>query len=245
MSLKPLIDYEGVLAWPIMGPRGCEMQKVRLIIFDCDGVLVDSELIACQSVARSLAEAGISLPVGEVLSLYAGASAGAMISDLNARFPSRLPQNFAEVLAAKTREAFDRSLKPIEGVEDAVSAIPFRAVASSSSPERIVRSLQITGLLKYFHGDSIFSATQVERGKPAPDLFLLVAERMHVPPKNCVVIEDSRLGVQGAHAAGMAVLGFTGGSHCKPEDAQILLDEGATAAFQQMSQLTEILSNLK
>jgi HAD superfamily hydrolase (TIGR01509 family) len=221
------------------------MRESRLIIFDCDGVLVDSELIACQSVAICLEEYGVSFPVQDVVRSYAGVSALAMIADLNARFPGHLPENFGEVLAAKTREAFDRGLKPMDGVEEVLSAIPFRVcVASSSSTERIGHSLQITGLLKYFHRDSIFSATQVERGKPAPDLFLYAAGRMHVRPKDCVVVEDSRHGVQGARAAGMVVLGFTGGSHCKPEDDQILLDEGAAAAFRQMSQLTETLSDL-
>jgi HAD superfamily hydrolase (TIGR01509 family) len=221
-----------------------KMPSAGLIIFDCDGVLVDSELIACRTVSICLHEAGINLSVEEVVSSYMGVSVKTMIDDLIARFLARLPPNFPEVLQMRTREAFDHDLKAMEGVKKVLPIITVRTcVASSSARERIIHSLEITGLLEYFDG-SVFSATQVAHGKPAPDLFFFAAEQMSVPAKDCLVIEDSIPGVQAARAAGMRVLGFTGGSHCLPGHAHKLQQEGAMATFTRMAELPSLLSNL-
>jgi HAD superfamily hydrolase (TIGR01509 family) len=220
------------------------MTRVGLIIFDCDGVLVDSELIACRTVSICLNEVGINLPTNEVIKSYMGLSVNTMIDDLRMRFRARLPLNFPRVLQTRTREAFDRDLKATVGVDRVLQSMRFRVcVASSSAPERVIRSLEITGLLEYFQCN-IFSATQVPRGKPAPDLFLFAANQMSVSARDCVVIEDSIPGVQAACAAGMRVFGFTGGSHCGPEHAKILHEEGAIATFKKMKELPSLLSKM-
>ncbi len=220
------------------------MLEAGLIIFDCDGVLVDSELIACRAVSCCLNKAGIDMSVEDVVRLYMGISVETMTNDLMVRFPNRLPADFPDVLQRSTREAFDHDLKPMEGVEDVLQIIRFPAcVASSSERERIIHSLEITGLLGYFNSN-IFSASQVAHGKPAPDLFLFAAEHMSVPARDCLVIEDSVPGVQAACGARMRVFGFTGGSHCQPGHSGRLREEGATATFGRMAELPLLLSDM-
>jgi HAD superfamily hydrolase (TIGR01509 family) len=215
----------------------------ELVIFDCDGVLVDSELIACQSVAMCLNDADLHMPLDEVIQSYMGVSTQTMMDDLTQRFGRCLPVNFADVLQRRTREAFDSNLKAMDGAAQILQSIQFRiCVASSSSPERILHSLEITGLLEFFNGN-IFSATQVGRGKPAPDLFLFTARQMSVPAKDCVVVEDSIPGVQAGCAAGMRVLGFTGGSHCRPGHGYSLREAGAMETFNTMLRLPTLLGS--
>jgi HAD superfamily hydrolase (TIGR01509 family) len=141
----------------------------------------------------------------------------------------------------RTVRAFDRELKAVDGVTDAIARIPCKiCVASSSTPERIERSLRVTGLWKHFH-PHIFSATQVSRGKPAPDLFLFAAERMETPPAECVVIEDSPAGIEAARAAKMYVIGFTGGAHCTPAHPGMLRAAGAMEILSSMRGLRKVL----
>ncbi len=216
------------------------MPPPGLLIFDCDGVLVDSELLSCQADAACLAEIGIPLSAEDILGRYVGINLAGMLADLEQRF-GRLPPDLAETMHRRTLAAFDAELTAVAGVAAALDAIAMpRCVASGSAPARIRHSLALTGLLHRFD-PHIFSATQVARGKPAPDLFLFAAHRMDAAPGQCLVIEDSIPGVQAARAAGMRVWGFTGGSHCRPGHADRLRAAGADAVFDDMRHLPGLL----
>ncbi|MFI8218102.1 HAD family hydrolase [Streptomyces sp. NPDC085932] len=184
-----------------------------LVIFDNDGVLVDSEPISNRLLAAYLTELGHPTTYEDSLRDYMG-SAMHRIHDLVAeRTGQRLPDDFDDVFHARVFAAFERDLKPVPGVEEVLQklvadAVPY-CVASSGSHERIRVGHRATGLDRWFDEGLIFSSEDVGRGKPAPDLFLYAAERMGVAPERCVVIEDSPLGVQAAVAAGMDVYGFT------------------------------------
>jgi HAD superfamily hydrolase (TIGR01509 family) len=177
----------------------------ELIIFDCDGVLIDSEAIACRADSACLAEIGIAMSAEQIMDRYLGISADTMCADIEQRQGRALPPDFAETLRLRVAAAFETELMPMVGVEAALDALPQRrCVASSSAPERLRHSLSLAGLLHRFE-PHVFSATQVARGKPAPDLFLFAAASMHTDPAACVVIEDSVPGVQAAVAAGIRV----------------------------------------
>jgi HAD superfamily hydrolase (TIGR01509 family) len=215
----------------------------ELIIFDCDGVLLDSEVIACRVDAACLAEVGIEMAADEVMDRYLGISAAAMCTDIERRMACVLPPDFAARLHRRTAAAFDSELEPMPGVEAALKALPQRrCVASSSAPERLRHALSLTGLLSYFE-PHIFSATQVARGKPAPELFWFAAEAMEVAASACLVIEDSVPGVQAAIAAGMRVIGFVGGGHCRPGHADRLRAAGAVAIADEMRRLPALVAS--
>lgn len=207
-----------------------------LLIFDCDGVLVDSEPLACQVDADVLHTLGLPYTAEDIARQFVGKSMRDMIARIEADHGRPLPQDFADQVNRALFARFETDLKPITGVRDAILSLPYpRCVASSSVPERIALSLRVTGLADLF--ENVFSATQVARGKPAPDLFLLAAERMGAKPEECVVIEDSPAGIQGAIAAGMRVIGFTGGGHCGPDHAEMLRQGGAPAVIDDMADL--------
>jgi len=212
-----------------------------LLIFDCDGVLVDSEVLSCRIDAEFLTEIGVPYTAEEIARQFLGVSLKTMISRIESERDCKLPDDFSEKLNRTLFARFETDLKPIEGVRDAILSLPFpRCVASSSIPERIALSLRVTGLADLF--DNIFSSTQVARGKPAPDLFLHAASRMNTLPEECLVIEDSIAGVQAARAAGMRVIGFVGGSHCGPGHAEKLRQVGAQAVIERMADLPAAVS---
>jgi HAD superfamily hydrolase (TIGR01509 family) len=216
--------------------------RPELIIFDCDGVLVDSEVISCRTDAVCLGEIGIAISAEEIMDRYLGISASTMCGDIESRLGRSLPAGFAETLRVRVAAAFATELAPIAGVEATLDALPFpRCVASSSAPDRLRQSLSLTGLLRYFE-PNIFSATQVARGKPAPDLFWFAADAMRATRATCVVIEDSVPGVQAAVAAGMQVIGFTGGAHCGPDHGERLREAGAIAVADAMPRLPGLLT---
>ena len=208
-----------------------------LIIFDCDGVLVDSEIVSFEAEAEMFAEIGIGLTAHDLLTRFLGTSIASMFAIIEQENGIKLPADFAERAARRTLEAFDRELQPIPGIAELLANLPDRkCVASSSEPPRIRHSLTLAGILHHFE-PHIFSATQVKHGKPAPDLFLLAAERMGAAPTRCLVIEDSVAGVTAARAAGMTVLGFTGGSHCLDGHAEKLWAAGAGLVCASMTEL--------
>src|SRR5438270_8627700 len=154
------------------------MNTPQLVIFDCDGVLVDSEVIACRVDAACLTEIGIPITAEEVMERYVGISATSMFAEIEARHARRLPSDFAEQVSARLAITFDAELAAIPGIETALARLSARrCVASSSAPERLRHTLRLVGLLPYFE-PYIFSAAQVPRGKPAPDLFLFAAAQM-------------------------------------------------------------------
>ena len=202
-----------------------------LAIFDCDGVLVDSEIVSFEVEAEMLGEIGIALTADDLLTRFLGTSSASMFAILERETGIRLPDDFPERARQRTLDAFDRRLQPIPGIADLLARFPNRkCVASSSDPPRIRHSLSLAGILHHFE-PNIFSAAQVKHGKPAPDLFLLAAKSMETSPRRCLVIEDSVAGVTAARAAGMTVLGFAGGSHCRGDHADKLRDAGAREVF--------------
>ena len=209
-----------------------------LVIFDCDGVLVDSELPANRTFRLMLAEQGLELSLAETVGLLKGLSLPACGALLKERFGLVLPDDFFERLQQRTYQAFQDELNAVPGVQDAVEglALPF-CVASSGAIEKMHFTLGLTGLLELFR-DRMFSAEQVARGKPFPDLFLHAAAQMGHSPDACVVIEDSLPGVKAAQAAGMTVLGFAG---TELADADELGAAGATV-FSDMRDLAVLLA---
>jgi HAD superfamily hydrolase (TIGR01509 family) len=215
----------------------------ELVIFDCDGVLIDSEAIACRADSACLAELGITIAPEEIMQRYLGISAATMCRDIEQRYGIALPPDFVATLHKRVAAVFDLELSQMAGVEPLLRTLQQRrCVASSSAPERLRHSLSVTGLLRYFE-PHIFSATQVARGKPAPDLFLFAANAMQVPPAACIVVEDSEPGVQAAVAAGMRAIGFTGGEHCRAGHAERLRAAGAIATAAEMPTLSALLSS--
>jgi len=218
--------------------------NLDLIIFDCDGVLVDSEVISCRAHATTLMRHGYPITEEQVLQRFLGVSDREARLIIEREMGRSLPNDFESQVKAATLQFYAGDLNAIAGVADAIAAISLpKCVASSGTPEKIQHGLDCANLTDLL-APHIFSATQVKRGKPAPDLFLFAAEQMRARPGRCLVIEDSVPGVTGARAAGMPVLGFHGGSHCQPGHAKLLRDAGAIATFDDMRQLPELVGQI-
>ncbi|RDI55158.1 HAD family hydrolase [Microvirga subterranea] len=214
-----------------------------LLIFDCDGVLVDSEPLSCRIDAEVLTGLGVPYTAEEIARSFVGVSQKDMIARISAERGLTLPDDLGDRINRALFARFETDLKAIDGVRDAILALPYRrCVASSSLPQRIALSLRVTGLADLF--ENVFSASEVRHGKPAPDLFLHAALRMEADPATCIVIEDSIAGVQAARAAGMRVIGFTGGGHCGPEHGERLREIGATTIVTRMSDLPQAVAAL-
>jgi HAD superfamily hydrolase (TIGR01509 family) len=210
---------------------------VDLVIFDCDGVLVDSEIVSFEAEAEALSEIGIRVPLDELVGRFVGLSSTSAFAILEKEYGIKLPPDFAARCRQRVLDAFDSKLRPIPGVDLLLEGLAHRrCVASSSEPARIRHSLTLAGILHHFD-PHIFSAAHVKNGKPAPDLFLYAAVQMGVAAERCIVIEDSVPGVTGARAAGMTVLGFTGGGHCRDGHGDRLCAAGAAEVFGTMDEL--------
>jgi HAD superfamily hydrolase (TIGR01509 family) len=215
--------------------------RADLVIFDCDGVLVDSEVISCRAHSQMLTRHGYPITADQVLDRFLGVSDREARLIVEAELGRSLPDDFEMQVKQVTLQSYADDLRAIPHAGAAVAAITLpKCVASSGTPEKIHHGLTCAGLYDQL-APHIFSATQVKRGKPAPDLFLFAAERMQTPPERCVVIEDSIPGITGALAAGMTVLGFHGGSHCRPGYGDTLRAAGATATFDDMRQLPDLI----
>lgn len=201
-----------------------------LIIFDCDGVLVDSEPLSCRAFEQVYAEHGMPLPEGIVASGI-GMKQADIMRMIEEATGHRLPEAAVGEFWPKTRTLFAEALQPTKGIARFLENLPQqRCVASSSQPERIAFSLDKVGISHHF-GEAVYSSSMVKRGKPAPDLFLFAADRMGVDPARCVVIEDSPFGVEGAVAAGMTAFGYIGGGHTYSGHAEKLSGKGARQVF--------------
>ncbi len=186
------------------------MSVPALVIFDCDGVLVDSETLAARVSQRVLADLGFEVPMSDVFDRFAGASAEVFEAGVAAVIGRPLEPGWDSAYHDWYAEAFRTELRPVPGIGEALAELRLpRCVASNSGRARIRETLALTGLLEHFEG-RIFSAEDVPRGKPAPDVFLRAAECMGATPDRCVVVEDSTFGVQAARAAGMRVLAYAG-----------------------------------
>jgi len=195
-----------------------------LVIFDCDGVLIDSEIISARMLVAELGRLGVAIDLGYVGRHFLGRSYPTVMKVIRADFGVDLPEGFEDAYRARLLAAFETDLRVMPGVIPVLTALRMPwCVATSSSPARARRSLQIAGLSALV-GTRLFTASEVAQGKPAPDLFLHAAARMGADPARCLVIEDSLMGVRAARAAGMTVWQFTGGSHMAevtpgPDDA--------------------------
>ncbi|WP_217206397.1 HAD family phosphatase [Streptomyces sp. AC550_RSS872] len=212
--------------------------RYDLVIFDNDGVLVDSEPISNRLLAAYLTELGHPTSYEDSIRDYMGAAMHRVHELVLERTGQRLPEDFDDVFHARVFAAFERELKAVAGAVDVLETlagdrVPY-CVASSGSHERIRVGHRTTGLDRFFDEGRIFSSQDVGRGKPAPDLFLHAAERMGVVPERCVVVEDSPLGVQAAVAAGMDVYGFTAMTPAGRLG-------GATRLFADMEELVDLL----
>ncbi|MDH6109767.1 HAD superfamily hydrolase (TIGR01509 family) [Kitasatospora sp. MAP12-15] len=187
------------------------IKPIELVIFDCDGVLVDSERIAARVQVALGAELGWPLTEDEVIDRFIGRSSVSIREQVAARLGEETAATWWERFEHLHREAVDAGLSPIEGLPEALDSIDLpTCVASSGSHEKMRHTLGRTGLYERFAG-RIYSASEVSHGKPAPDLFLHAARQLGVDPAACVVVEDSRPGVQAARAAGMRAFGYAGG----------------------------------
>lgn len=214
-----------------------------LLVCDCDGVLIDSEPIACVAMADGLAAIGLPLSADEVMQRYTGWSAASMYADLEARHARPITAAERQAIDAASLARLAAQVEAMPGAAAVLGGLGARwalCVASSSAPPRLAATLGRAGLAALF-GDAVFSATMVARGKPAPDLFLHAARAMGVPPARCTVVEDSRAGVQAAVAAGMRCIGFVGGGHAGPALAAALRADGAAAIAAHWSALPALL----
>jgi HAD superfamily hydrolase (TIGR01509 family) len=216
-----------------------------VVIFDCNGVLVDSEPLAAAVASQEFTKAGFALPLEVIARYFTGRRAADMLAEVEMAAGRRLPADFAATLANATLRCFRTQLQATAHVAHALTWVRGRkCVASSSSIDRMRVSLEVTGLLKFFD-PYLFSASDMQRGKPAPDVFLLVSQKMNTPPDECVVVEDSPVGVAAAAAAGMRVIGFAGGSHAGPHLGEHLKASGARIVINDMRQLKAAVTDLR
>ena len=218
-------------------------RSTHLVIFDCDGVLVDSEPLSIRILVEGLASIGYAIDEATAAERFLGHSLAAVQGMLRDELGFDLPTDRLEAMRLSLFERFRKELKPMPGIVEALDRLTIPCcVASSSLPERIRVSLEVTGLLERF-APNIFSADMVQRGKPAPDLFLHAAEAMSVEPAACLVIEDSAPGIAAAHSAGMRVFAFLGGSHARqPGYRDRLACLGPELEFDDMRRLPDLIA---
>lgn len=194
-------------------------ENIELIIFDCDGVLIDSEIISAQVISQQFYKIGIPIDTQYVQNHFVGQSYIKTKAHVLKNFNVQLADNFEEEYRNELLKVFDKELKIIPGIENILINLNInKCVATSSSISRATSSLKTVGIYEYLKGD-IFSAYNLgDRGKPAPDIYLNCSEKFNVDPKNILVIEDSLIGIEGGKKAGMKVWHFTGASHLKSWD---------------------------
>jgi HAD superfamily hydrolase (TIGR01509 family) len=215
------------------------VKQPKLVIFDCDGVLVDTERLTVGVEARVLTDLGWPMTPEEVVRRWMGRTSKSQLDELEKRLGTERAHEFERRIDSELNDVFERELAAIDGVADIVAEVQaaglLTCVASSGTHERMQQTLGLTGLYDAFEG-RIFSATEVEHGKPAPDLFLHAAESMGAEPATCAVVEDSVYGVRAGVAAGMTVLGFVGG--LTPEEELV---EAGAVTFEAMADLAPLL----
>lgn len=220
------------------------MSARTLVIFDCDGVLVDSEPLAALAYERVYDRHGMAGVGPDIIAQCIGMKQADIVARIRELTGHQLAEHRLGDIWAETRALFSERLQPTSGIAPFLDALSgSRCVASSSSLERIEHSLEVTGLARHF-GAAIFSSSMVARGKPAPDIFLFAAGKMGAEPARCVVIEDSPFGVEGAAAAGMTAIGFTGGSHTYPGHGERLVASGAAVVCADWSAVSRELERL-
>lgn len=222
------------------------MADTPLIIFDCDGVLLDSELLVCSMVSEELTSLGYAITPAQVVERFAGRPEPEILALIAEDWGRPVPGAYRQAMTRRIEHAFTSELKAIPGVAATLARIRIPiCVASSSAPAKLKLGLSFVSLYEYFAPDpgapNIVSAAYVAHGKPSPDVFVYAAGSMRTPVHCCLVLEDSLPGVRAARAAGMRVFGFTGGSHCPPDHAERLLEAGAERVLAAIEELEEAL----
>lgn len=191
------------------------IKDIKLIIFDCDGVLVDSEILSAKVLVSIVEQYGIKLTVDDVFEQFLGRSFNYVRRSIEENYHMKLPGHFGSFYQSALAKEFSQNLKATEGLVDVLGklTVPF-CVATSSSPERVEGALKTANLMEWFSGN-VFTCSEVKQGKPAPDLFLYAADKMGVEPSKCLIIEDSEAGIAAGFAAKMQVLRYVGGTHLK------------------------------
>lgn len=215
-------------------------KDVKLIIFDCDGVLIDSESLVCRLTSEELTRLGFAIGVDEVIARFAGRAEPSMIAEIERDWGRPVPPDYFSRIRSRITQSYATELRAIPEVRDTLDLIDCDiCVASSSYPEKLRLGLTSTGLLDRF-GGNVISASRVANGKPSPDVFVYAAGWMRAPVADCLVIEDSVPGVRAARAAGMRAIGFTGGAHAGEGHAERLHDAGAERVIGRMSELRDV-----
>jgi HAD superfamily hydrolase (TIGR01509 family) len=213
----------------------------ELIIFDCDGVLVDSELLSMRAYRDTLLASGIEIDRDALLDCV-GLKQADIFSRIERLSGVSVPAAVRDDLWPRIRALFETELEPTVGLVDFLRSLRTKScVASSSDPGRLKVSLGLTGLAGFF-GDAVFSTQYVPHGKPAPDIYLFAAKRMGCDPTRCLVIEDSAPGIRGAIAANMLAIGYVGGAHIRAQHADLLTAAGARAVFAEWSGVSRWLA---
>ncbi|CAN5164367.1 HAD family hydrolase [soil metagenome] len=217
------------------------MQPIKGVIFDCDGVLVDSEIIASKVSLRELKKFGFEMSIDEYSRQFAGKVEEDIMNIIKTKYNISLPEDFIPNIRLEIDKALDHDLEPIKGVKDTISNIKSTlAVVSNSRLHRVLHSLKIAGLSEFFN-KNVFSAEMVEKPKPDPALYKLAATELNLNPSECLVVEDSFSGVTSAYNAGMNVIGFLGASHIHNGHDIKLKEAGAFTTANHMEHLKEIL----
>lgn len=213
--------------------------RPELIIFDCDGVLIDSEIIASRIEAQVASDLGYQISADEICSKYMGMPHRILWQDIFEKIGKPMPEDFMDIQRQRLIDAFRLELTQIKNVDIVLKTLPItKCVASSTHKTQLVQNLKHVSLFEYFD-DAVFSVSEVERPKPHPDIFLYAAKKMGVEPMNCLVIEDSAPGVRAAISAGMNVVGFIGGSHIREIHVKQLIESGAQSVFEDITSLLE------
>ena len=216
-----------------------------MVIFDCNGVLVESEQLATAVVSQEFMRAGFTLTPDVIARYFTGRRSTDMFTEVELAAGRKLPPDFAVAVAAATLRRFRQELRPTAHAAYALTWLRGpKCVASSSSLERIRVSLECTDLIRFFD-PYLFSANDVRNGKPSPDLFLHAASSMRTPPGDCIVVEDSPVGVAAGVAAGMTVIGFVGGSHAAGHLGANLTAAGARILIADLRALKSTVIELR
>lgn len=220
-------------------------RRMKLVILDCDGVLIDSEVISAQMLVEELSVLGLKIDLPFVTRNFLGRSYPTVMQTIRQDFGLDLSADFEAQYRDRLLQAFEDRLTAMPGVTDFLDALALPvAVATSSSPRRVEMSLRRVGLWDRL-GPVTFTASQVANGKPAPDLFLHVAAVMQTAPKDCIVIEDSLPGLRAGHAAAMQVWHFVGGSHMKPAPPEVPEDALPHHSFAHFDDFFQIAPQFK
>jgi HAD superfamily hydrolase (TIGR01509 family) len=234
--LEELDGSHAAAAEPSEGP---------VVIFDCNGVLVDSEPIAAAVLVEALRRIGLTLSADGAMRRFQGRRPADILAAIEKATGTKLPSDFAATTATETLHRLRTELRAMAHAAHALTWIRGpKAVASSSPPDRIQLSLEVTGLIRFFE-PRLFSASQVRHGKPAPDLFLLAAARSKADPADCIVVEDSPPGIAAAAAAGMTPIGFVGCSQTPGRLASELIAAGARGVVADLRSLKGAIADLR